>query len=591
MRRFGGGVGGATLLCALLYVYVFPYQPDIHNPNENVRFYMTAALVEQGSYRIDALRQRWGWVNDSAVRKGHYYSVKAPGVSVLGVPFYAAYRAWVQRRGRPVLQSEALWCCRMGAVVLPTLLWLGLFGAWLARASERRWSGVVWVYALGLGSPLCAYALLFVSHTLSAVAAGLAFQLCVQLRQAPSPELGSLPSRWRGWGKSAAAGLMTAAVTWFEYPGLLCSLGLSAYGWWACRRPGQRIAFGLGTLPPVFSMMHFQWRCFGSPWRPGHRFLENDDYRDLAEEGFYGASTVDWEALVALWLDPGFGLWPLTPLLLLAPWGLYRHWRAGQRLEVGVAVAVTVSTALAIAAMNNWRGGWTVGPRYLALLYPWLAWLSQAALVAPWRPTWLRSAVVLACLATGMVLSGWPSFVYPHVPPEIERPLPDLLWPLWRWQFVPQTQWPWPEMAPGWALLPLACGALLAWLHVVWVLPWRAAASSGALGWRTRAWPRLAGTATAVLLTALLQWPAWRPGAPDVRRVRRIALITRRWHPSGRDKAARLEGVWCRGQHASAWVQPRLAALYLAQGRQMEHARVLAGQPACASAPQPPKER
>ena len=81
----------ALALCAFAYLYVFPYQPRINNPNENVRLYMTAALAEQGTYVIDDYRARWGWVNDCAVRDGHAYSVKAPATSFLGVPAYWLY--------------------------------------------------------------------------------------------------------------------------------------------------------------------------------------------------------------------------------------------------------------------------------------------------------------------------------------------------------------------------------------------------------------------------------------------------------------------------------------------------------------------
>ena len=66
-------------LCVFAYLYVFPYQSSLNNPNENVRLYMTAALVEEGRYEIDALRERWGYVNDAAVHDGHHYSGKAPG--------------------------------------------------------------------------------------------------------------------------------------------------------------------------------------------------------------------------------------------------------------------------------------------------------------------------------------------------------------------------------------------------------------------------------------------------------------------------------------------------------------------------------
>ena len=105
----------AIAICAAVYLYAFPYQPEVNNPNENVRFFMTAAIVDEGTYAIDAIRARWGWVNDAAVYEGHVYSVKAPGTSLMGVPGYWLYRRWCDLRGAPLDRTTALWVVRMSA--------------------------------------------------------------------------------------------------------------------------------------------------------------------------------------------------------------------------------------------------------------------------------------------------------------------------------------------------------------------------------------------------------------------------------------------------------------------------------------------
>src|SRR5688572_3424829 len=103
----------ALLGCiTLASLYVFPYYLRINNPNENVRLQMTAAIVDDGTYRIDDVRRRWGWTNDAAVYEGHYYSVKAPGTSLLGVPVYWAYRTVCDLAGAEVDRVTALWLLR-----------------------------------------------------------------------------------------------------------------------------------------------------------------------------------------------------------------------------------------------------------------------------------------------------------------------------------------------------------------------------------------------------------------------------------------------------------------------------------------------
>src|SRR5436190_23428500 len=79
---------------------VFPYNHATNNPNENVRTYMTIAIVEEHTFCIDKILNNFWWVNDMAVvpakdpaEPPHRFSVKAPATSYLGVPVY-----WVWAR-------------------------------------------------------------------------------------------------------------------------------------------------------------------------------------------------------------------------------------------------------------------------------------------------------------------------------------------------------------------------------------------------------------------------------------------------------------------------------------------------------------
>src|SRR5580658_6999024 len=86
------------ILIAVPFFGVSPYIGVVNNPNENVRTYMTMALVEDHTLRLDEVIKRFKWVNDMAKVPGkngepdHRYSVKAPAVSFAGVPIYWAFR-------------------------------------------------------------------------------------------------------------------------------------------------------------------------------------------------------------------------------------------------------------------------------------------------------------------------------------------------------------------------------------------------------------------------------------------------------------------------------------------------------------------
>ena len=69
--------------------------------NQNSRFDLVRAMVEQGTLRIDAYHEN---TDDKAFANGHYYSDKAPGLALLAVPVAEATRPllrareWIPRR-------------------------------------------------------------------------------------------------------------------------------------------------------------------------------------------------------------------------------------------------------------------------------------------------------------------------------------------------------------------------------------------------------------------------------------------------------------------------------------------------------------
>jgi hypothetical protein len=416
-------------ILALAYVYAFPYQIRANNPNENVRFYMTAAIVDDHTFALDRVRQEWGWVNDAALFQGHSYSVKSPGTSYLGVPGYWLYRRWCDRTGTPFDRTTALWVVRFTASILPTLWFLYAFHRWLARRGGPPVVRDAIVLSLGVGSLLYAYGMLFVSHTLSAVVAFGAFMILERARRT-----GSITGM-----RAIYAGFLAAATTAFEYPGFFATALLCLYALFAIKQRPYLLNFGVGAAIPTLSVLAFHKACFGNAFTPGHRYLETESFRGLATQGFYGSGTFQWDAAGGLLFDLGYGLFPLTPVLILAFIG-YPALIANKRTRIdGIfALLIPFCTYLLICTMNNWRGGWTVGPRYLAVAYPFLGWAAfEGARVIARRYPRGVGAFAVGSLGVGMLVSGGPSVYYPHVPEAITRPLPQLVRTFVRGDFAP----------------------------------------------------------------------------------------------------------------------------------------------------------
>jgi len=510
----------ALAICAAAYLCVFPYQPRINNPNENVRLYMTAALSEQGTYVIDDLRERWGWVNDCAVYEGRAYSVKAPGTSFLGVPAYWLYYQYTQWSGVSFDRTLALWLCRVFASILPWLAFLLFFHRWLGRHTPSPLVRDGIFISLALGSCLYGYGMLFMSHTLSAAAAFAGFMILYDAKHA-----GRLRS-----SRAFFAGLLAASVTLFEYPGFVASAALTIYAVVAVRPYLRLVPFALGALIPTAAMMHFQWRCFGSPFSPGHLYVENDFFRGRHEEGFFGAVGLQPEALYGLLVHPGAGLLTLTPILIAAVLGFWILLKAQRTRADGLTVlGIFLFTLVGISFMNNWRGGWTIGPRYLVLVYPFLGWVALVGL-GPFLERWPKAtaAFVVGTTAVGLLLSGLPSAYYPHYPIPVDRPVTQIVSVLVEHGYAPYAL---PNLAGiygGASMIPVLLLGIGALVWVVMAEP------------KPRA--RMIAAAGGVLIAASIAIPLLidpRPGHAQIDEAN--AFITRSWDPEGHDEPARLE--------------------------------------------------
>src|SRR5216684_9234062 len=89
-------VRGRALLIAAVTFISYAYFYEGGGWNQNSRFDLVRAIVEQRTLRIDAYHQN---TEDKAFANGHYYSDKAPGLALLAVPIAVAARPWLQAAG------------------------------------------------------------------------------------------------------------------------------------------------------------------------------------------------------------------------------------------------------------------------------------------------------------------------------------------------------------------------------------------------------------------------------------------------------------------------------------------------------------
>lgn len=372
-------------IVAALYLLSFPYHPALRSPNELCRLWQSRSLVDHGTVVINETLREFGMVGDlscvarvqvggveqlvSCVQpappgaqlvEASYYPSKAPMLSFLGVPVYAALKALKA----PVSESAQVLFSRLFITVLPTLVMLVFLRRFLlAFVGEATADTLVVVYALG--TLAFSYSEQFLSHQLTAALLFGTFYAAFRVQRGEWRERGLL-----------VAGLFAGAVVFTEYTGALGVVGVALYVVAARWRqwPALARAVGLvllGAAPFLLALMAYHQRCFGHPLTSGYKFLNDAAYQGWHLGGFLGIRYPDPRAFVLSAFSPLRGFFTLSPFLLLAFVGL-GPLRKAERAQWVMVLGLLVGNAYFTSSFTYDSWGWTTGPRHLTPLVPFL---------------------------------------------------------------------------------------------------------------------------------------------------------------------------------------------------------------------------
>lgn len=396
-----------------------PLHLPLNNPNEGVRVFVVKALVEHHTFAIDRAVAEWGYIDDKAKRDGRLYSSKAPLMSMLGALAYAAVHPLTGDLSRAALTRLS----RGAGDAVPSVAVLLLLWRSLRRRVRDPICSDLAAVGLVLGSGVLASLNVFSGHALAALAPAAVLALLVEKTH----------ERWH----LPVIGLLLASAVGAEYPALLACVPLAVLALVREHRAGRSAFRAIGALvgggaPVVVAVASAHTLMFGAPWRTGYSFLENPGYRDVVAGSFFGIGGPDPSVLGVVLFSPELGLFFFSPFLLV---GLVWTIRAVlQSDERPYALAVLVAVALLllfIAGFRGWRGGWSVGPRYISEMAGLLIVPTALAFDAACaRQPVVARAAFAALVAAGLLHAGVAGMFFPHLSDVFRNPVYEMMLPV-----------------------------------------------------------------------------------------------------------------------------------------------------------------
>ena len=387
------------LLLLTCYSYFLPRWADW---GQNARLDLALAMVDEQTFSIDNYYQNTG---DYAYFEGHYYLDKAPGPSFLAAPVYAiirpilklpivqnvmmkigesgAFKSTLSETGTGILANKVYF---MIVLYIVTFLLCSIPSAWLGVMIYDQLSMFSlshgWRFALvaiyGLATPAFPYSGVFYSHQMCAFLLFTAFRLIHRMGQTRIQK-----------GLVLLAGLLLGWSVISEYSTSLIAGAIFLY--FISQKPFRSKVVWLiaGGLIPGLLLAGFNWSVYHTILPVGYKYSIN--YEALHSVGIISISTPSLNALWGITFGNYRGLFFVAPILFLGLFGYWTWWKSKQYRAIWwLSIWSVGSFFLFNGSSVMWQGGFSVGPRYLIPMLPFLM-LSLSALTAHWKSQiWYR---------------------------------------------------------------------------------------------------------------------------------------------------------------------------------------------------------
>ena len=286
------------------------------------------------------------YARDESIYRGHVYSDKAPGMSVLELPAAVAVRL-PNPQSWPY-EGLRLWAVRVLSSGLALIVCAFLVGR-ISEGLAPGYGGVALV-AFALGTLVAPFGAANFEHGTAGTLGLAAFALA-----------------WRR--RPLGAGLAAGAALDVAYEALII---VAIVGVYVLLTQGRRpiLDYACGCLPGAALLGAYNWAAFGAPWHFSYDY-KSAEFAARQSSGLFGIHLPYLHAVDLVFTGRG-GLLVISPVVVAAGYGLVLLGRA-HRAEAIACAAVTLAFLFLNCGYFDPYGGLSPGPRFLIPALPFLA--------------------------------------------------------------------------------------------------------------------------------------------------------------------------------------------------------------------------
>jgi len=432
-----------ALLFALVWLSCTWFGSWAFNPNSATRLLAATAIVEKGDARIDEFAEM---TIDKALFDGHFYMDKAPGMTLMALPWVALTNAVTGQTSSDVPHklfdpaAEHFLAVRMHVAIaftnaiLAALAAIALLQLGTGITGNRN-AGLFAAIGFAFGTTMWGWSTSYFGH--APTTALIAIALWAVWRGTAG---GAHPGRY-----ALIAGLALGWAVVIEHTAILTGAPVALWALWRVRRwepprIGRMIGLALvGGIAASIPLFVYNIAVFGHPFQTGYSGVVGFEGM---QQGLFGLTYPKADILWEIVGGKRRGMVWVAPVLVLAPFGIWALLRDPAKRDIGMMAAAGAAGAfLYHASYVYWDGGNSTGPRHALPAVAYLAiglaaFWAGASRVEKWLGGGFLAVSVLVSLAiTAAEVQApyfYPAPVTQHIIPKFLsgdiRTLPSEFW-------------------------------------------------------------------------------------------------------------------------------------------------------------------